>query len=77
MCKHRNLIYIFRTLLENAGLAVGHRSLQYDMSRLYPGLQLRIGPTMQGGLLEFVVDPEKQYDERSHLQEESTGNKTF
>lgn len=70
-------MYIFRTLLENAGLAVSHRNLQYDMSRLYPGLQLRIGPTMNGGLMEFIVDPESQYDERSHLlHEESTGNKT-
>jgi len=62
-------------LLENAGLAVSHRTLQYDMGRLYPGLQLRIGPTMHGGMLEFIVDPETQYDERSHLIEESTGNK--
>jgi hypothetical protein len=30
---------------------------------------------MHGGMLEFIVDPESQYDERSHLlQEESTGN---
>ena len=65
-------------MLENAGLAVSHRSLQYDMGRLYPGLQLRIGPTMNGGMLEFIVDPESQYDERSHLvHEESTGNKIF
>lgn len=44
------------------------------MSRLYPGLQLRIGPTINGGLMEFIIDPNSQYDERSHLlHEESTG----
>jgi hypothetical protein len=37
-------------------------------------LQLRVGPSMQGGLMEFVMDPNSQYDERSHaFQEESTG----
>ncbi|KAG5671897.1 hypothetical protein PVAND_002066 [Polypedilum vanderplanki] len=62
-----------RALLENAGLAVSSRSVQWDMSRLYPGLQLRIGPGVNGGLLEFIVDPSTVYDERSHLlHEEST-----
>jgi hypothetical protein len=61
--------------MENAGLAVSHRQLQWDMTRIYPGLQMRIGPSVSGGLLEFVVDPSTVYDERSHLlQEESTGN---
>lgn len=44
------------------------------MSRLYPGLQLRVGPTVNGGLMEFIIDPSTAYDERSHLlHEESTG----
>lgn len=60
--------------MENAGAVMGERSLQWDMSRLFPGLQMRIGPSIAGGLLEFVVDPLTQYDERSHgFQEESTG----
>lgn len=64
-----------RSLLENAGAVLGERTLQWDMSRLHPGLQLRVGPSISGGLMEFVVDPSTQYDERSqvHYQEESTG----
>lgn len=53
---------------------MGERSLQWDMSRLIPGLQLRVGPSIAGGVMEFVIDPTSQYDERSHaFQEESTG----
>jgi hypothetical protein len=64
----------YRSLLENAGLVMSQRSFHWDISRLYPGLQLRIGPTVNGGLLEFIVDPSKQHDERSHiLHEESNG----
>jgi hypothetical protein len=60
--------------MENAGLAVSQRSVQWSMDRLYPGLQMRIGPGINGGLLEFIVDPSLVYDERSHLlHEESTG----
>ncbi|CRK87122.1 CLUMA_CG000857, isoform A [Clunio marinus] len=63
----------FRSLLENAGAVMSERSLQWDMSRFIPGLQLRVGPSITGGLLEFVIDPNSQYDERSHgYQEEST-----
>jgi hypothetical protein len=54
---------------------MGERSIQWDMSRLFPGLQLRIGPSVTGGLMEFVMDPHSQYDERSHInfESESTG----
>jgi hypothetical protein len=53
---------------------MGERTIQWDMSRLAPGLQLRVGPSISGGLMEFVIDPHAEYDERSHsFQEESTG----
>lgn len=53
---------------------MSERSLQWDMSRVFPGLQLKVGPSMSGGLLEFVMDPLSQYDERSHgFEDESTG----
>lgn len=56
---------------------MGERTLQWDMSRVFPGLQMRVGPSMHGGLLEFVIDPTSQYDERSHeYQEEGTGMNT-
>lgn len=67
-------ILSFRSLLENAGVVMSERSLQWDMSRVFPGLQLRVGPSATGGLLEFVMDPHSTYDERSQAyQEESTG----
>lgn len=70
-----NIFDAFRSLLENAGAVMGERSLQWSMGRLYPGLMLHVGPSISGGLLEFVIDPTTQYDERSHgfVQEESTG----
>jgi len=56
---------------------MSERSIAWDMSRLFPGLQLRVGPSIAGGLMEFVMDPRSQYDERSHVQEESTGMPTL
>jgi hypothetical protein len=64
----------FRSLFESAGAVMSERSLQWDMSRVVPGLQLRVGPSITGGLLEFVMDPHVQYDERSQAyHEEGTG----
>lgn len=66
--------YCFRSLLENAGAVMGERTLQWDMSRVFPGLQLRVGPSISGGLMEFVMDPSTHYDERTSMfPEESTG----
>lgn len=45
---------------------------------LLSGLQLKVGPSLQGGLMEFVMDPNLQNDERSHtFQEDSTGKKPW
>lgn len=53
---------------------MGERTLLWDMSILHPGLQMKVGPSLSGGLLEFVLDPSNQYDDRSHNHyEEFTG----
>lgn len=64
---------ILRSILENAGAVMGERTLLWDMSILHPGLQMKVGPSLSGGLLEFILDPSHQYDDRSHAYEESTG----
>lgn len=43
--------------MEDASDLISKRSLHWDMSSLYPGLAMRIGPTLANGVLEFVVDP--------------------
>jgi hypothetical protein len=31
------LLFLIRSLLENAGAVIGERTMQWDMSRLFPG----------------------------------------
>ncbi|KAL4708577.1 hypothetical protein ACJJTC_014185 [Scirpophaga incertulas] len=47
----------FRSIMEDASNLISKRSLHWDMSALYPGLIMRIGPTLATGVLEFVMDP--------------------
>ncbi|CAG4964218.1 unnamed protein product [Parnassius apollo] len=47
----------FRSIMEDASDLISKRSLHWDMSTLYPGLVMRIGPTLANGVLEFVLDP--------------------
>ena len=47
----------YRNILEAAAELVGKRSLRWDMSVIYPGLFMKIGPTISGaGVLEFVME---------------------
>lgn len=63
-----------RGILENAGAVMAQRQLLWDMGIIYPGLKLKLGPTIgAAGLLEFVLDPSVQNDERSLFEEKSTG----
>ncbi|XP_053672253.1 uncharacterized protein LOC128722601 [Anopheles nili] len=63
----------FRGILENAGAVIAQRQLLWDMGIIYPGLKLKLGPTLgAAGLLEFVLDPSVQHDERSLFEEKST-----
>lgn len=43
--------------MEDASNLISKRSLHWDLSNLYPGLIMRIGPTLANGVLEFVLDP--------------------
>jgi hypothetical protein len=62
-------------MLENAGVIIGERTMQWDMGRLYPGLMLRVGPSIgANGVLEFVMDSTQDRDDRTFFVEEpSTG----
>ena len=57
---------------------MGQRTLQWDMKVVYPGLRMRIGPSLgTNGLLEFYMDPTVQYDERTYDEPPSTGTSLF
>ncbi|XP_004926136.1 uncharacterized protein LOC101744363 [Bombyx mori] len=47
----------FRSIMEDASNLISKRSLHWDLSAMYPGLVMRIGPTLANGVLEFVMDP--------------------
>ncbi|XP_052744882.1 urease accessory protein UreE [Bicyclus anynana] len=47
----------FRSIIEDASGLISKRSLRWDLGRFYPGLVMRIGPTLANGVLEFVIDP--------------------
>uniref|UniRef100_A0AAG5D2Z3 Protein osiris 10 n=1 Tax=Anopheles atroparvus TaxID=41427 RepID=A0AAG5D2Z3_ANOAO len=68
----------FRGILENAGTVMAQRQMLWDMGIIYPGLKLKLGPTLGApGVLEFVLDPAAQNDERSLFEEKSTGRRNF
>lgn len=47
----------FGNVMKAASRLMERRNLKWDLSKIYPGLQMRIGPTLSGdGVLEFVVD---------------------
>lgn len=49
--------------------------MQWDLSMIEPGLQLRVGPTLQAdSVLEFAMDPVQNHD-RYLMEEPSTGIK--
>ncbi|CAH2097083.1 unnamed protein product [Euphydryas editha] len=63
----------FRSIMEDAGNLISKRSLHWDLGTFYPGLVMRIGPTLANGVLEFVIDPRIK-DRTYHQQGEiSTG----
>ncbi|XP_058115847.1 uncharacterized protein LOC131287152 [Anopheles ziemanni] len=53
---------------------MAQRQMLWDMGIIYPGLKLKLGPTLGApGVLEFVLDPAvAQNDERSLFEEKST-----
>ncbi|XP_013185009.1 uncharacterized protein LOC106130659 [Amyelois transitella] len=64
----------FRAMMEDASNLISKRSLLWDLSALYPGLVMRVGPTLANGVLEFVMDPRvKDRAYHQHPHEVSTG----
>lgn len=62
-------------MMEDASNLISKRSLHWDLSVIYPGLVMRIGPTLANGILEFVMDPrikDRTYHQQPH-GELSTG----
>lgn len=54
-----------RSVIDSAAAYLSARSLRWDMSGLYPGLVMRVGPTLSGsGWLEFVLEPRRIYNNR-------------
>lgn len=68
-------IKISSSMIEDASNLISKRSLHWDLSGVYPGLVMRVGPTLANGVLEFVMDPrikDRAYQHQSH-GELSTG----
>ncbi|VVC33492.1 Protein of unknown function DUF1676 [Cinara cedri] len=58
--------YNVGAVIEAASSLLSRRTFIWDLSILYPGLQMRIGPTYNGkGLIDFNVDRRHTFNERS------------
>ncbi|XP_025197899.1 uncharacterized protein LOC112596435 [Melanaphis sacchari] len=58
--------YNIGAVIEAASSLLSRRTFCWDLSLLYPGLQMRIGPTYTSrGIIDFIVDPRRKFDERS------------
>lgn len=54
-----------RSVVDSAAAYLSARAIRWDMSGLYPGLVMRVGPTLTGtGMLEFVMEPRRFYSNR-------------
>ncbi|KAJ0170873.1 hypothetical protein K1T71_013645 [Dendrolimus kikuchii] len=58
----------FRAIIEDASNLISKRSLHWDLSVIYPGLVMRIGPTLANGVLEFIMDPRIKDTDRAYHQ---------
>lgn len=68
------IFLLYSSILEDAGNLISKRSLHWDLSNYYPGLVMRIGPTLANGVLEFVMDPRiKDRSSYQHPAEVSIG----
>lgn len=68
----------FRSFLDSATHVFSSRSMSWDMEFLYPGLSMRVAPSVSpGGVLEFAVDPHREALIQQSLKESSTGKLTL
>ncbi|XP_045780277.1 uncharacterized protein LOC123877518 [Maniola jurtina] len=62
----------FRSIIEDASGLISKRSLHWDLGKVYPGLAMKVGPTLANGVLEFVLDPRVK-DRSYQLGQMTTG----
>lgn len=47
----------FNNVIKAAARLMERRNMKWDLNNIYPGLQMKVGPMLNGnGILEFVVD---------------------
>ncbi|XP_050685279.1 uncharacterized protein LOC126979787 [Leptidea sinapis] len=63
----------FRAIMEDASNLISKRSLHWDLGVVYPGLVMRIGPTLANGVLDFIIDPRIKDRAYHNHGEASTG----
>ncbi|KAF7266657.1 hypothetical protein GWI33_020035, partial [Rhynchophorus ferrugineus] len=52
----------------------GKRAMRWDMSFIYPGLTMRVAPSVSpGGTLEFVLDPNRESINTHRIKDTGTG----
>ena len=58
----------FREVVDAYSVYLSQRGVKWDLSYLYPGLVMRIGPTLNGaGVLEFLMEKRLDYVDRAKL----------
>jgi hypothetical protein len=71
---HLTLSIFSRTWIDSLGHVFAHRSMHWDMGFVYPGLAMRVAPSVgPGGTLEFVLDPHREVLNKHSLKEIGTG----
>ncbi|CAG9817466.1 unnamed protein product [Phaedon cochleariae] len=64
----------FRTIVDSFSHVFSRRNMQWDMGFLYPGLAMRVSPSViPGGTLEFVLDQRREAVNVHSLKEAGTG----
>ncbi|KAL0277514.1 UNVERIFIED_CONTAM: hypothetical protein PYX00_004766 [Menopon gallinae] len=59
----------FRGVIDAYSTFLSRRAARWDLGFLYPGLVMRIGPTMDSaGVLEFALEKRLDYSDRSKLR---------
>lgn len=58
----------FREVVDAYSMYLSQRGVRWDLSYLYPGLVMRIGPSLNGaGVLEFLMEKRLDYHDRAKL----------
>lgn len=66
--------HYFRTIMDSFNHVFSRRNLEWDMGFLYPGLSLRMAPSVgTAGHLEFAIDPQQEAVNVQNLKEAGTG----